>query len=166
MAPPRPHPHRRFTVSEDARLQHLVQGCAVPDWIFIASLMPGRNIRQCRERWLNYLSPEIASAPWTAEEEHCLEQKVFELGTKWQIIAQFLPRRSTNQIRYHWISKCRNAVERPVQIPTGKILPQAPLPNVDESQQDRGVRDMPTDLFKFDEESYTTFDIWAGPLIF
>jgi hypothetical protein len=43
--------------------------------------MPGRTLRQCRERWLNYLSPETTNALWTVQEEKILEQKVFEFNS-------------------------------------------------------------------------------------
>lgn len=42
----------RWTPQEDAQLTQLVQQLGEGNWIRIATQMPGRSNRQCRERWL------------------------------------------------------------------------------------------------------------------
>jgi hypothetical protein len=74
------------------------------DWPAVATQMCGRNARQCRERWTNYINPVIVNAPWTKEEEKLLEEKFEEYGTRWQAIAIFFPTRSKNHIKNHWSS--------------------------------------------------------------
>jgi hypothetical protein len=41
-------------------------------WSVIASLLPGRTAKQCRERWYNHLCPDITRGPWTAGAYHLL----------------------------------------------------------------------------------------------
>jgi hypothetical protein len=37
-------------------------------WKQIATLLPGRTARQCKQRWENTLNPGIKAGLWTAEE--------------------------------------------------------------------------------------------------
>jgi hypothetical protein len=84
----------KFTPEEDSRLSDLVQRYGDDDWFAIACLMPGRNQRQCRERWYHYLTPTVSSAPFTAEEDERLIQQFLELGPKWKTIAAHFPGRT------------------------------------------------------------------------
>jgi hypothetical protein len=105
---PRPRPGEfkyKFTTTEDAYLRDVVERFGTNDWILVANQMPLRNPRQCRERWTNYLCPTIANDDWTAEEDELLEQKFAELGTKWKVITEFFPARSTNNIKYRWLRR-------------------------------------------------------------
>jgi hypothetical protein len=163
------HPHRKFSEAEDALIQHLVQSGIGPNWIFIASLLPERNVRQCRERWQNYLSPGLTNAPWTAAEEEILEQKVLEFGTKWQQVVQYLPQRSTNQIRYHWITKCRSTSETSVDIRADRVMndhfTSREMPKKG-AEDFRNAIETAEDLFKFDRDHDWSFDGWTEPLLF
>ena len=38
-------------------------------WSVIASSLPGRNGKQCRERWHNQLDPKINTSAWTEAED-------------------------------------------------------------------------------------------------
>jgi hypothetical protein len=92
----------KFTAAEDFRLMKIVNEIGSRDWPAVASQMCGRNARQCRERWTNYINPAIVNAPWSEEEERLLEEKLEEFGTRWQAIAIFFPTRSKNHIKNHW----------------------------------------------------------------
>lgn len=69
------HPRVPFTKAEDKKLRELVNRHGTSNWIPISKQMPGRNARQCRDRWLNYLSPDVVNGPWTAEEDELLVKK-------------------------------------------------------------------------------------------
>ena len=43
-------------------------------WSLIASSLPGRIGKQCRERWYNQLDPSINTLPWTDSEDLILIQ--------------------------------------------------------------------------------------------
>jgi hypothetical protein len=61
--------------------------------------MPGKNARQCRERWINYLKPDLNTEGWTHEDDFLLVQKCAELGRKWVQIAAFFPNRTDSMVK-------------------------------------------------------------------
>lgn len=87
-------PHSKFCEDEDKRLRELVAQYGDNSWIQIASQMPGRNSRQCRERWMNYLSPHLNVNDWTPEEDDMLLEKHKEYGTSWVRICKFFEGRT------------------------------------------------------------------------
>lgn len=92
-------PKIKFSPQEDMLLLHAVQSLGTSDWHIVASRVPGRNARQCRERWNNYVNPSLISAPWTAKEDCFLMEKYRELGPHWRTIASYFTSRSTNSIK-------------------------------------------------------------------
>jgi len=100
----------KFQPEEDARLRALVLQWGTEDWNLIAARMPGRTHRQCRERWRNYLDPNLNAAAWTRDEDELLEQKHASLGSSWLAISQFFPGRteSTMKTRYHQLDRARH----------------------------------------------------------
>ena len=93
-----------FSIEEDAKLRFLVLQYGTSDFKKIASMMPGRSTRQVRERYKNYLSPEINNGPWSRDEDNLLRQKYNELGPKWSKIAEFFPSRSDINVKNRWTS--------------------------------------------------------------
>jgi hypothetical protein len=57
----------KWTPEEDAKLTEAVQKPG-NNWITVATLVPGRMHKQCRQRWVLNLDPDRASNP--VEEEH------------------------------------------------------------------------------------------------
>lgn len=96
------HPRVPFTRDEDILLGKLVDICGTADWAKISKQIPGRNARQCRDRWLNYLSPNVVNGPWTAEEDELLVKKYEEIGPYWKQIATFFPTRTDINIKSRW----------------------------------------------------------------
>jgi hypothetical protein len=91
-----------FSADEDSRLRSLVSQFGDTDWKRIASQMPGRTTRQCRERYKNYLSPDLSPRPWTQLEDDILAQKVIELGHKWAQMTGFFTGRSDVSLKNRW----------------------------------------------------------------
>lgn len=92
--------HRqKFTSEEDQMLVHLVSIFGTHSWRRIAQQMSRRSTRQCRERYLNYLSPELKNGPWTYAEDQVLLKKVAEYGTCWSKISRFFESRSDINIK-------------------------------------------------------------------
>jgi hypothetical protein len=71
-------------------------------WDAIAACMPGRNARQCRERWKHYLSVGFSDRPWTKEEDELLMLKQEEFGPRWTKISAFFQKRSDIQLKARW----------------------------------------------------------------
>ncbi|KAH0787709.1 Myb-like DNA-binding domain containing protein [Histomonas meleagridis] len=92
-------PHAKFNEEEDERLKEVVSRLGDYDWNLIAQEMPGRNARQCKERWSYYLSPSLNTSPWTEEEDKLLLLKQRELGSKWVKISKFFLNRTDAMVK-------------------------------------------------------------------
>lgn len=102
----KPHPKVKFTPQEDELLRNLVSEYGENDnWSIIAKKMTitYRNQRQCKERWFNYLSPNINNTPLTREEDEKLEDLYAKYGAKWVQIAKYFPSRTDINIRSRWL---------------------------------------------------------------
>jgi hypothetical protein len=97
--------HRqRWTPSEDQALIVLVKHLGARNWRKIASSIPGRTSRQCRDRFANYLSPNLTKEPWSPEEDRILLERFEETGPHWFQLSPFLPGRSGHAIKNRWYS--------------------------------------------------------------
>lgn len=117
MTDPTSRPSRKyrnlFTPEEDLMLMRLVAVYGTQAWQFVASQLPGRTPRQCRERYKTYLSPDVDISPWSCAEDRLLVQKVQEYGCKWAEIRQFFGNRTVNNIKNRWNTVIRRLKSRP-----------------------------------------------------
>jgi hypothetical protein len=93
---------RPFTTHEDAIIMQIMHRNPGLGWDVVAKNLRERTARQCRERWINYLSPSVRVDPWTEAEDRLLVEKVNELGFSWSGIAPFFRGRSDNAIKNRW----------------------------------------------------------------
>jgi hypothetical protein len=84
----------RWTAKEHTLLQQLVAKHGTKRaWSVIASHLPGRTGKQCRERYLNHLGPNSKRGEWTPEEDFVLAFQHTQHQTHWSKIAKSLPGR-------------------------------------------------------------------------
>ena len=87
-----------FTFEEDTKLIFLVKKFK-SNWKKIAFEMKNRSVRQCKERYFHYLSPDIRKDDWTSEEDILLLSSVEKHGKKWKTLELFFKGRTEIDIR-------------------------------------------------------------------
>ncbi|CAD8213015.1 unnamed protein product [Paramecium octaurelia] len=103
------HPWSR---EEDSVLSQLYEKYAEQNrynkWSLIAMEM-SKICKQCRERWINKLNPQVERGPWYKEEEIKLLVAILNTGKKWSLISRrdFDNQRTENCLknRFHTIIK-------------------------------------------------------------
>ena len=117
----------KFSPEEDKRLTELVSKFkGEQDWIYIASKMPKRSIRQCRERWKNYLDPMLNKGEWAKEDDEMLLQKVREMGPCWNAIGRCFDR-SGNCVRNRFLVINRKCMKQNLGHSLFETLPHKDL---------------------------------------
>ncbi|KAK8841482.1 Myb- protein B [Tritrichomonas musculus] len=102
---------RKFSTNEDLMLKNVVNIFGAKNWKLIASMIPNKTPRQCRDRYMNYLAPGYIHSDWTKEEDLLLADKYKEYGPQWSKIQKFFPFRTSNSIKNRFnytISKMDN----------------------------------------------------------
>ena len=80
-------------------------------WAKIAAHLPGRQGKQCRERYVNHLNPDLKKGEWTDDEEAILIAMHQHHGNRWANISKQLPGRSDNDVKNHWYSTIKRKFE-------------------------------------------------------
>jgi hypothetical protein len=117
----RPHPKSKFSPDEDVLLRRLVREFGENDWGHVAQRMPQRNQRQCKDRWLNYLSPTVQSHPWTSEEDLLLLDRVRACGPKWVRIATYFSARTDIQLKNRYLVLTRRKKKESQRLERGSV---------------------------------------------
>ena len=158
------HKRINFTPEEDTHLRFLVSEYGENKWGTITAMMKNRNIRQCKERWYKYLSPEVKNNEWTEQEDQLLIMKWKELGPKWKEISKFFNGRTDINIksRYNVLKRKMIRIEsllndKTIQL-TQKLIQPGDAPTPQQTSDNDFNFDVDFDLFD------DTFDI-EYPLI-
>lgn len=111
---------RKFSDKEDKELKKLVHQLG-EDWAEISELMPGRNIRQIKDRWNNYLSPKVNRSPYTKEEDDLILKMYKELGPRWVQICKLLVGRTDISVKNRWTTLTKNS-EQDIELPSPGVF--------------------------------------------
>jgi hypothetical protein len=95
--------HSRFTEKEDEQLSQLVGQFGDVSWHAVAAAIPGRTVRQCRDRWNHYLSCGAQASPWTPEEDARLLSLIDTIGLRWTKLASFFPNHTDLNVKRRWL---------------------------------------------------------------
>lgn len=87
------------------------------NWAKISLKIPGRNAKQCRERWFLNLDPSINRGPWTEQEDAMLLHFHKEYNGRWSLIAKELVGRTENSVKTRFHSLQRREVRSRGWIP-------------------------------------------------
>ncbi|OHS94672.1 Myb-like DNA-binding domain containing protein [Tritrichomonas foetus] len=99
-----------WTPEEDEILKQWVQEKGEKYWTKVAKQLPGRIGKQCRERWMNCLKPDINKKGWTEEEDQQIIQLQSTYGNKWAKMAEIMHGRTDNQIKNRWNSVLKKRI--------------------------------------------------------
>jgi hypothetical protein len=107
---------RKWCKEEDLQLQQSIQKYGTKNWCLIAANIPDRHPKQCRERWINHLDPQITKGKISEEEWKLVLKTHVKQGNRWSEIAKLLPGRTPNQIKNYWHTMTRRAQKRKREI--------------------------------------------------
>jgi len=90
-------------------LLRIVEVYGARNWERLADLIPGRNGKQCRDRFLHHLSPTVKKHPWTEQEDGLILCMMVTHGHNWARMARYLPGRTHAAVanRYHQCLKTK-----------------------------------------------------------
>ncbi|EAY14307.1 Myb-like DNA-binding domain containing protein [Trichomonas vaginalis G3] len=95
-------PKKKWTPEEDQLLMNAVKNFPDMKWSSLATQIPGRNGKQCRERWFYMLNPSNDNSPWTNEEDRLLFSLQKNSPNNWAKHATLLKGRSSMAIKNRW----------------------------------------------------------------
>jgi len=89
----------KFSKEEDEQLMELVDQMGDNKWIEISRILKTRSARQCRDRWKNYLDPNLTHQEWSQDDDSLLMKKYELYGPSWKKISKAFPTRSVSGVR-------------------------------------------------------------------
>lgn len=77
------------------------------NWHQCAELLESRSGKQCKERWINYLNPEVKKGKWNVEEHVRYIELLLKKGCDWQYISNGLKSRPENLVKNYFYCSIR-----------------------------------------------------------
>jgi hypothetical protein len=82
---------RKWNDEEDDTLRTLVEAHGSDNWRLISQVMNGRDSKQCRERYMNHLDPNVKKGKLSKEEWIVLFKAHENLGNKYKFPPDLRP---------------------------------------------------------------------------
>jgi hypothetical protein len=89
-------------------LELLVSTIGTGSWTQISHSMETRTANQCRERYHNFVKPDLNHSPITPEEGGTIVSMVEKIGRRWAHISRCLGNRSENVVKNWWYGYARH----------------------------------------------------------
>lgn len=139
----------KFTEVDDIKLIKIVKEQPQVEWKKVSLLMGKYTPRQCRDRYNNYLSPNVQNKKWSKEEDQLLLEKYSVFGPKWSFLSQFFQNRAAVNIKNHYT---KLSMKAPVQ------KESTPTTSDDSRHQNNNYETKHIDKMKYDADISGCFD--------
>ena len=106
---------RLWSTEEDMALEKLmISQPSPPQWDTVAAQMAGlkfdKSAKQCKDRWLNNLSPLLNKNKWSLGESKELFKQYLLNGNKWKLISNIFTGRTDNAVKNQFFSVIRKSL--------------------------------------------------------
>jgi hypothetical protein len=98
---------RTWTREEDDKLMQAISGQTNICWSDVAATIGRHTAKQCRERWLVKLNPNVRRSPFEPWEDEIIQFECERIGNRWSVIAQRLPGRTSCSVKNPWYTVLR-----------------------------------------------------------
>lgn len=149
-----------FNQFEDDKIKELVDRYGTNNWPLVSTFIHGRTPKQCRDRYFNYLMPGIFHGEWTKEEDEMLMKLYKEYGSKWTIIQNYIPNRSSNSIKNRWHIFLHKRYEKECHQSDHPISENEKKSSEKISKPDKNTNETNDQVFKSDIFSEINSDDW------
>jgi hypothetical protein len=103
-----------WLAEEDKLLLGWVSENGATKWTECSKLIRGRCGKQCRERWVNILNPDVKKGNWSDHEQDVIFQNLSTYMTSWSSMSKILPGRTENSIKNYFYSSVRRLKSNPI----------------------------------------------------
>jgi len=96
----------RWNHLEDAALKCAVKKMGGKRWKLVAERIPGRDHRQCFQRWVQIRNENVNKGPWSKEEDAQLQKAIppNNARIRWNSVQEHVPSRTARQCRTRWVN--------------------------------------------------------------
>ena len=104
-----------WSKAEDDVLTRLIlEDESNPQWESISSQLSKfdftKTAKQCKDRWVNNLSPALNKSKWSCAESRELLQQYLQLGNRWKVISATFAGRTDNSVKNQFFSVIRKSL--------------------------------------------------------
>lgn len=103
----------KFSKPNDIKLLELVEQYGTHSWMKIAKYFKNKTPKQCRDRWNNYVNPDIKRTAWTKEEDKQLLDYYSQIGPQWTVMMPYFGNRTPGDIRFRYLKLNRHEMKKP-----------------------------------------------------
>lgn len=103
-----------WTKAEDEKLKTLIESSGVSTWKEMEAFFPGRNFKQLKEHYENFLQPNLDKKQWTIEEDLQLIELINKEGQRWKYIQELMPHRSCSQLKNRFFGRIKRLNDKKI----------------------------------------------------